>query len=151
MLYVMVSWRIPAVAATAALAACLTYRPLDRPVPVPGTEVRATLAIPIAVPLGQITVQDVDRIEGLVYQANRDSVVISTSWVYTREGSRYAANGSVLYFTHRDLALLEVRHLSPVRSGLAGLVTVGLAASLLAGVKRALGGGGGPTPPTDNN
>ena len=148
----MVSWRIPTVAATTALsAACLAYQPLQRLVPVPGTELRATLATPISVPLGQITVQDVDRIEGLVYRADKDSVVISASWVYTRDGSRYAANGSALYFAHPELASLEVRHLSPVRSGLAGLVTVGLVASMFAGVKQALGGGGGGTPPTDNN
>ncbi len=148
----MVSWRIPTVAATAALsAACFAYQPLQRPAPVPGTEVRATLATPISVSLGQITVQNVDRIEGLVYRTNADSLVISGSWVRTREGSDFAANGGAVYFTKADLASLEVRRLSPVRSGLVGLVTAGLAASLFAGVKRALGGGGGPTPPSDKN
>src|SRR5436190_21498186 len=89
----MVSWRIPTVAATAGLAAaCFAYQPLQRPAPVPGTEVRATLATPISVSLGQITVQNVDRIEGLVYRTNADSLVISGSWVRTREGSDFAAN-----------------------------------------------------------
>ncbi|HEY3221952.1 MAG TPA: hypothetical protein VGJ80_14575 [Gemmatimonadales bacterium] len=148
----MVPWRMPAVAGMAVLsAACFAYQPLQQPVPVPGTEVRATLATPVSVPLGEVTVQNVNRIEGLVYRAGADSLVISGIWVYTCEGSRYAANGSALYFTHPELASLEVRRLSPGRSGLAGLVTVGLAASLFAGVKQALGGGGSPTPPTDKN
>ncbi len=140
-----------AIAAAILLAGCYGYRPLEQPTPAAGTEVRAMLATPTNVELGDITVRDVDRIEGLVYQATGDSVAISGESVYTRGGSRYDANGGVFYVTRAQLRSLEVRRLSPARTSLAGLVTVGVAAAMFSGVKQALGGGGPPPPPSDGN
>jgi hypothetical protein len=141
-----------AMAAAILSVGCYAYRPLEQPTPAAGAEVRATLATPRNVQLGEIVVQDVNRIEGLVYQASGDSVVISGTWVYTRLGSRYAANGGAFYLTRPELGTpLEVRRVSPARTGIAGLMTVGVVAAMFAGVKQALGGGGPPPPPSDGN
>jgi len=140
-----------AMAAAILSVGCYAYRPLGQPTRAAGAEVRATLATPISVQLGEITVQDVDRVEGLVYRATGDTVVISSSWVYTRLGSRYFANGGVFAFDGPQLRSLQVRRLSPARTSLAGLVTVGVAAAMFSGVKQALGGGGPPPPPSDGH
>lgn len=132
------------IVAAAESTACYAYRPLGRPAPNAGAEVRATLSIPTSVQVGEITIQDVDRVEGVVYRANGDSLLVSGAWVYTRLGTRYAANGGVFSFDRPQLRALEVRRLSPGRTGLAAVVTVGLVAALFAGIEQALGGSGPP-------
>jgi hypothetical protein len=133
-----------AIVAAACSTACYAYQPLTRPTPDAGAEVRATLLTPASVQVGEITIQDVDRVEGLVYRANGDSLLVSGAWLYTRLGSRYAANGGVFSFDRPQLRVVEVRRLSPARTGLAAVLTVGLVAGLFAAVEQALGGSGPP-------
>lgn len=123
--------------------ACYAYQPMTRPTPKAGTEVRATVSTPFNLQVGDVTIQDIDRVEGLVQYASGDSLLVSGSWLYTQLGSRYAANGSVLFIDRPRLKVLEVRRLSPARTGLASVATVGIVAALFAGVQQALGGGSG--------
>jgi hypothetical protein len=132
--------------AIAESSACYAYRPLEELTPAPGREVRATLATPTTLRIGELTLHDVDRVDGLVYAASGDSLLVSGFWVYTQVGSRYAANGGVFPFARPALRSLEVRRFSVGRTGVAALVTAVLGAALFSVVDRVVGGSG-PTPP----
>ena len=125
-------------------AGCYEYRPTTQPAPARGTEVRARLSTPASVRIGDMTIDDVDRVEGLLYYVSGDSLLLSGSWVTTRRGSRYATNGGVLYFERPQVSALEVRRLSPARTGLASVITVGVLVGMFAAVEQALGGSGPP-------
>ena len=143
-----------AIAAFAGLSgACYTYQyqPLAAPAPRPGVEVRAELSTPIRVQIGEMTLNDVSLVEGQVYYAQGDSVMVWGQWIYTRGGTRFSANGGSLYLDRQHVGTLQVRRLSAVRSGVAGAVTVGLVVALFQLVESALGGGGSGGPPIDPN
>jgi len=131
--------------------ACYGYAPLDRPAPTVGQEVRATLLAPTSFQLGEVTLQTVDRVEGLVQRVAGDSVLVSGDWVFTPLGSRYAAGGGMLLLDRPGLRSLEVRRLSPTRTGLAAVLAAGAATLLFASIQHALGGAGPPPPPGDGN
>lgn len=95
--------------AAAVSSACYAYQPAGRVTPAPGREVRAMLATPTSLRIGELTLHDVERLEGLVYSANGDSLTLSGAWVYTQLGSRYAANGGVFPLERPRLRTLEDR------------------------------------------
>jgi hypothetical protein len=133
--------------ALATSAACYAYRPLGETTPTLGREVRATLASPATLRVGELTLHDVERVDGLIYSAGRDSLLISGSWVYTQLGFRYPANGGVFPFERPALRSLEVRRFSAQRTGLAAVLTLGVAAALFGVVDKVLSGSGPPGPP----
>lgn len=137
--------------ALATSAACYAYRPLGETTPAPGREVRATLATPVSLRVGELTLHDVDRVEGLVYTAGPESLLVSGSWVYTQVGSRYPAGGGVFPIERPTLRSLEVRRLSAPRTGLAAVLTVGIAVALFGVVDHVLGGSGPGGPPNQGN
>jgi hypothetical protein len=132
-------------------ADCYTYQPLRAPVPATGQEIRGTMLTTRSVRLGEITLDGVDRIEGIVQSAHGDSVVVSADWVYTQRGSRYSANGGILPLDRTALRSLEVRRLSPARTGLAAVLAVGVTALLFRAVDRVLGGSRPPPGGGDGN
>jgi hypothetical protein len=129
-----------------ASTACYAYRPLVEPTPAAGSEVRATLATPSSLRVGELTLHDVNRVDGLVYSARGDSLLVSGNWVYTQVGSRYAANGGVFPFERPALRSLEVRRFSLARTGAAAVVTAVVSFALFRVVDRVLGGEGPPPP-----
>lgn len=126
--------------------ACYTYRPVDGTVPVVGTEVRAHLSPPGSFQVGEFTIHDVNGVEGQVYQASGDTLLVWGSFLQTRIGSRYSAGGGSLFLSRQQVGSLEVRRLSTGRSIVAGVLTVGLVGALFGLVKSALAGSG-PQPP----
>jgi hypothetical protein len=137
--------------ALATSAACYSYRPLGETTPSPGREVRATLASPVSLRVGELTLHDVNRVEGLIYAASPNSLSVSGSWVYTQVGSRYPANGGVFPLERPALRSLEVRRLSVHRTGLAAVLTVGVVAALFGVVDQVFSGSGAPPPPGQGN
>lgn len=137
--------------ALVASAACYAYRPLVETTPAPGREVRATLATPVSLRVGELTLHDVDRVEGLIYAAGPESLLVSGSWVYTQLGSRYPANGGVFPLERPALRSLEVRRLSAPRTGLAAVLTLGVTVALFGVVDHVLGGSGPGGPPGQGN
>ena len=131
--------------------ACYSYRPLEAPVPRVGAEVRAQLSDPISVQVGDVTLNGVNLVEGRVYRAQADSVMVYGDWLYTSVGSRYSANGGALLLNRERIGSLQVRRLSAARSGVAGAVAVGVVVLLFRLVESALGGSGGGGPPIDPN
>jgi len=142
---------IPAWTASALAAGCYRYAPLESPGPAVGQEVRATLPAPTSVRLGEVTLAAVDRVEGLVQRVAGDSVAISGDWVFTPLGSRFAASGGVLLLDRPGLRSLEVRRLSPARTGIAAVLAAGGLALMFRSIQRALGGSGPPSPPGEGN
>jgi hypothetical protein len=134
---------LPAGLAAVATAACYAYAPLRQPVPIAGQEVRATFAAPASLQLGDVTLNAVDRVEGLVQRVSGDSMLVSGDWVFTRLGARYAASGGTLLLDRPQLRALEVRRLSPTRTGVASAVAVGAVVLLFRSIGQALGWGGG--------
>jgi hypothetical protein len=129
--------------------ACYAYRPLGNPAPRMGAEVRATFAEPLPVQLGEVTIRDVKTVEGQVYSANRDTVLVWGMWVHTLAGSRYSAKGGSFTLSRDRIASLEERRFSAARSGAAALIVAGLVAGLFTLVEGALGGSSdGGQPPT---
>lgn len=131
--------------------ACFTYAPLEAPVPQVGSEVRARLADPIDVQVGDMTLNGVNQVEGRVYRAQADSVMVYGDWVYTQVGSRYPANGGALLLARDRIGSLQVRRLSPGRSGIAGVAAVGVMFLVFRLVESALGGGNSTNQPPDPN
>jgi hypothetical protein len=130
--------------------ACYAYRPLGSPAPRMGAEVRATFAEPLPFQLGELTIRDVKSVEGQVYSANGDTVLVWAMWVHTLAGSRYSAQGGSLVLPRERIATFEERRISPARSGLAAVMAGGLVVLLFTLVESALGGSGGDTrPPPD--
>jgi hypothetical protein len=132
-----------------AAGACYAYRPLASPAPRVGAEVRATFAEPLPLQLGEITIRDAKTLEGQVYSANGDTVLVWGTWVHTLAGSRYSAQGGSFVLPRERLATLEERRFLAARSGLAALIVAGLVAGLFTLVESALGGSSeGGQPPT---
>ena len=145
--------RRPRIAATLAagvlLSACFAYQPVTLATPEAGAEVRATLAQPVPLQIGELTIHDVARVEGQVHSAGGDTVRVWGTWLHTRGGGRHSANGGSLALPRERIASLEQRRLSPTRSGLAALMAGGVVAALFALVEGALGGSGGSGPPPE--
>lgn len=134
--------------ASMTLSACYQYVPVsqDGPAPDPGAEVRARLSPPRSFDIGTLSVNDVNSIEGSVYQNNGDDLALWTQWLWTTLDMRVAANGSVFYVPHQQITSLEVRRLQPAKS----IVLIGgLAASLvgLFAIAASGGSGTGDVPP----
>jgi len=93
------------------LAACFQYVPAALPpLPKPSTQVRVTLAEPMNISMGEFTLHDVTRIEGLVAAANGDTLGLVAKWLYPRVGRKYDA----LYGSY-DVPLAEVQQLEAWR------------------------------------
>lgn len=71
---------------------CFQYVPVQvSPPPKPQTEVRVTVAEPFDIPMGEFTLNDVTRVEGIVAEANGDTLVLVAKWLHPRVGRKYDA------------------------------------------------------------
>jgi hypothetical protein len=124
------------------VSACYQYVPVDQeaPRPDPGEEVRARLSPSRSFDLGTVIVNEVNSMEGTLYQNNGDDLAMWTQWLWTTLDVRVAANGSVFYVPHQQITSLEVRRLQPAKS----IMLIGaLAGSLVALFAIAASGGSG--------
>ena len=131
------------------LSACYEYVPIGSAVPESGKEVRAHLSPARDFDVGTITVHDVARIDGIVYETTDSSVAVWTSWVYSAYGNRFDSRRAVYYLPRDQVASLEVRRLQPARSAIGIGVGIGLTAAFLnlltnPGGNPGSGGKGGP-------
>ncbi len=128
------------------LAGCYTFRPMDRP-PRPGDHVRANLTTPGAIRLSELTGEPERSLEGEVAVVDDDALGIAV--VRTRSTKDFQPQfvlKDTLLLPREDVASVELRELSPLRTG-AALAAGGGAVGYL--LYRALGGGrgGGEEPP----
>jgi hypothetical protein len=129
---------------------CYVYRPVGALTLAPGAEIRAQLTPPGTFRLGELTVSEVEGVEGQVSKANGDSLLIWGTWLRTRIGSRYHANHGLLALDRQQVGALQVRRFSASRTVLAGVAGAGILYALFRLADAALGGdgaGGGGTDP----
>ncbi len=107
-------------------ASCYTYQPVGDTVPASGVEVRAHLSPARDFDIGEITVEEVNRIEGTVYSASSDSLALWGQWLYSRFGTRYDPKGAVFYMDRGKVPMMERRTLHPMRTVVALAVIVGI-------------------------
>lgn len=136
------------VAAVLLFTGCFHYVPAAvSPLPPEQTEIRVTLADPIDITMGDFTLNDVTRIEGIVAEANGDTLGLVAKWLYPRFGRKYDA-----LFGSYDIPVSGIEQLETWRfSGKRTALVVGAAAAVtafaVAAVWRAVAGGGGGEPP----
>ena len=135
------------------LNACYTYQAVTGPTPGVGAEIRVNLSPPQNFQLGEFTIHDVNRVEGEVYHANADSLLVWGSWLHTRIGSKYRAERAMLFVPRSRIALLEQQRIAPAQTGLLAAAGAAVVFLLVKLVERVAGGGdsdgGKPPPPVD--
>ena len=122
---------------------CFEYAHVEdaAPLPEPGKQVRVQLAAPQRLELGSVTVNDVSRIEGDVYQSDGDTLAIFSRKIFSSYGGSHFTNGAVFYFNRSEFGRLEQRKVLPVATGIAAsAATVGIVAATYLAIE--LGGGG---------
>ena len=108
-----------------ALSGCYTYVPVNGDPPPSGKEVRAYLRPARSFGVGEITVQDVTRVEGIMYISAADTIAVWSNWFYTAMGTRFFGSNAVVYIPRTEIPQFEVRKLHPVRTvGALGVATV---------------------------
>jgi hypothetical protein len=138
------------VPALALLAGCYHYVPAEGMTYPQGTPVRAQLARLAAFELAQVTVNNVEQVEGEVVRSENGELVLSATWLETPTGSGFPGNGWTLRIPEREVARLQVRRLSWWRTGaLLGGIALGTWLGFDAlgfGTSGSGGGGGGGGP-----
>ncbi len=143
----------PAAAALlpAYVSACFRYVPSARDqLPGPRTEVQVRLAEPMRIPLGEVTLEDVTKIEGIVAESNGDSLGLWAKWLYPRVGRKYDALGATFYLARKNIAGVDEYRLSPQRTLLGAVIAGAIVAGFLYATGLAKVGGSGGQPPGDS-
>jgi hypothetical protein len=99
------------------VAGCFHYVPAAAgSAPRPETEVRVTLAQPIDIPMGEFTLNDVTRIEGVVTAADGDTLGLVAKWLRPQVGRRWDALFATYNIPVADIGQLEQWRLSGKRT-----------------------------------
>lgn len=129
----------------APLAGCFHYVTVA-PVSLPqGTQVRARLNTMAAFDLAQITVNNIDQVEGEVVRVDDTGLILSATWLQAVTGNGYAGNGWTVEIPGANVAGFEEKRFSWWRTGVVvGGLLVGTALGFESlGVTNFGGGGGG--------
>lgn len=138
------------VAAVLLLTGCFHYVPAEvTSLPSPRTEVRITLSQPIDIPMGEFTLNEVTRIEGVVAEANGDTLDLVARWLYPRVGRKWDAMFGSYGVPITQIQQLEEWRLSPRTTAIVLGVSAAVLAVLFGAVRRATSGGGIEPPPPD--
>jgi hypothetical protein len=95
--------------------------------------------------LSQITVNNIDQVEGEVVRVDGSDIVLSATWLQAITGNGYAGNGWTVRIPEGNVAGFEEKKLSWWRSGVivAGIVAATWLGFDALGIGPAGGGGGG--------
>ena len=133
-----------------ALGGCYTYVPVTGDLPPSGKEVRAHLRPARSFGVGEITVESVTRVEGIMYISAADTIAVWSNWFYTAFGTRFFGSNAVVYIPRSEIPQLDVRKLHPARTvaalGVAGVLGFGFFNLLSNPVAE---GSGGDIPPAN--
>ena len=134
--------------AVAIASGCYHFVPLAPTEAPQGTPVRARLNTMSDFELAQITVNNIDQVEGEMVQLASDSLVLSATWLQAVTGNGYAGNGWTVRIPESNLEGFEQKKLSWWRTGLVvGGLAVGTWLGFDAlGLSPSSGSGGGGTP-----
>lgn len=128
------------------------FRAADGASPNPGREVRLHLSPSRSFDLGSVTVNEIQEVEGAVYRADPDTVVLWAMSLQSRYGSKHNADGRVYFFPRSQISRLDERRLMPAKTVLAvvgtGAALVGIYELVRRGISSSTGSPVGG-PPTD--
>ncbi|HEX2091270.1 MAG TPA: hypothetical protein VHG28_02665 [Longimicrobiaceae bacterium] len=130
------------------LNGCFSYVPAQS-TPGRAARVRVMLAAPTDFRLLDYTANEVVLAEGEMVRADEREVVLSVLQLQARSGYEFAGRGETLSIPRSNIASLQTKRVSLLRSALvAGAVVliVTLTERLIAGASDSGGGGGGGTP-----
>jgi len=142
--------RIAALSFVILCSGCLTYTRLATPTPARGSEVLATVSVPLEVRIGEITVHDVTFARGRVAYVDSDSLVLTGTRFVSQTGTEYATLASPVTIPRSSVVELKQRRVSGWKTGLALGAGAATIAAIIAGVGPlggSTGGGGPPKPP----
>ena len=124
---------------------CFHYVPVARAALPQGTPVRARLNTMAAFELAQITVNNIDQVEGEVVRVDDAGLILSATWLQAVTGNGYAGNGWTVEIPGSNVAGFEEKRFSWWRTGvIVGGLLVGTALGFESlGVTNFGGGGGG--------
>jgi hypothetical protein len=139
--------RCVALVLTIALAGCYTYVPAAAPPTERGSRVRVNLADPAELRLANVTANDVVTVTGDVIHLAEDSLALSAWELRSASGFEHLASGETVRIERDNIAGLERRKLSALRSALVtGALVLG-GALFFAVVGGGDNGGEGPRNP----
>lgn len=132
------------------LGACFSYVPLGTATPRRGSEVIARLSPPLAVPLQDVTVREVNTTTGKVAYADEDSLVLAVEHFRSEAGTDYPGLGTTITVRRSQIAELQERRIAAGKTVLlfgAGAAALG---AIVYSVGPLLGSSSGapPGPPT---
>jgi hypothetical protein len=128
-------------------SACYTYVPVAPTATPQGTPVRARLSQMSQFELAQITVNNIDQVDGEVVRVDGSDLVLSATWLQAITGNGYAGNGWTVRIPEGNVAGFEEKRFSWWRSGVvvAGILTGTWLGFEALGVGPAGGSGSGGT------
>ena len=134
-----------------ALAGCYHYVPTDATTSRPGTPVRAQLDTMSAFELAQITVNNIDEVEGEMVRVDAADLILSATWLEAVTGNGYPGSGWTVRIPQSNVTAFERRQLSWWRTAIVvGGVAVGTWLGFESlGLGESSGDGGGGTPDPD--
>ena len=131
------------------LCGCVSYRELGTLTPARGSEVVATLTQPLAIPLEEVTVREVNVASGRVTYADADSLVLAVQQFSATSGARHPGLGTHVTIERDRIATLRQRKVATARTALLLAVGVGALVAIVTSVGPLFGSGsnGPPEPP----
>lgn len=125
------------------LSACYSYAPVQGAAPDRGSRVRIHLTEPRDVRLTNLTGNEVVLVSGELVRMGADTAVVSAYTLRARSGYEFLAAGETVRVPQSDIALVQRRRLSPLKSGLL-VGAVALGTSLVAAAVESGRSEGGP-------
>ncbi len=132
------------------LGGCYSYLALGPATPRPGTEVIARLSPPLAVPLQDVTVREVNVTTGRVTYADDDSLVLAVERFRSEAGTDYPGLGTSIMVRRNQIAELQERRVSAGKTVLLFGAGAAALAAIVVSVGQLVGSTSGapPGPPT---
>lgn len=129
------------------LSGCFYYAAASPAALAQGTPVRARLSRMSNFELAQITVNNIDQVDGEMIRADASSLFLSATWLQAVTGNGYAGNGWTVRIPNANVAGFEEKRLSWWRSSalVAGIMTATWFGFDALGFGPSFGGGGDGT------
>jgi hypothetical protein len=119
------------------MAGCYHYVPTETVAHPQGTALRAHLGDMSSFELAQITVNNIDRVEGEMVRVDAGELILSATWLQAVTGNGYPGNGWTVHIPEGNITGVEQKRFSWWRTG---VVVGGLLAGTFLGFE-ALGVG----------
>jgi hypothetical protein len=128
-----------------ALAGCYHYVPATPAALRQGTPVRARLNAMADFQLPQVTVNNIDQVEGELIRSDADELFLSATWLQAVTGNGYAGNGWTVTIPQSNMSGFEEKRFSVWRTGavIGGLLAASWFGFDALGLTPGRGGGGG--------